>query len=127
MPAWSKAALEKKDHSLKALWPCNYVWFSGRGSHFAALSALKDILQDLSHEEISFLMKKGIMNSQMLTPAINGVFKGPDIAAMARTLVNGISRPGLLLKLNRANSVGKRFFGIIVIIPGNGIQKEFGG
>lgn len=122
-----KAALEKKDCSLKALWPCNYVWYSGRGSHFAALSALKDILQDLSHDEISFLMKKGIMNSQMLTPAINGVFKGPDIAAMARTLVNGISRPRLLLKLNRANSVGEKIFRHYRDYPRKWDQKAFYG
>ncbi len=105
-----QAALKKNDCSVKSLWPCNYVWFSGRGSHFAALSALKDILQDLSHEEISFLMKKGIMNSKTLTPAINGVFAAPDISDISRTLTSGFSRPGLLMKLNRANSIGKKIF-----------------
>ncbi|MGM0403762.1 MAG: NAD(P)/FAD-dependent oxidoreductase [Thermodesulfobacteriota bacterium] len=104
------AALKKNDCSIKALWPYNYVWFSGRGSHFAALSALKDILQDLSHEEISFLMQKGIMNSKTLTPAINGVFAAPDISDIFRTLANGFSRPGLLMKLNRANSIGRKIF-----------------
>ena len=105
-----EAALRKKDCSLKALWPCNYVWFSGRGSHFAALSALKDILQTLSHEEVSFLMRKGIMNTTTLTPAINGVFEAPAFSEMAATLAKGFYRPGLLMKLNRANSVGKKIF-----------------
>ena len=105
-----QAALKKNDCSLKSLWPCNYVWFSGRGSHFAALAALKDILQDLSHEEISFLMKKGIMNSKTLTPAINGVFAAPDLSDIFNTLANGFYRPGLLMKLNRANSIGKKVF-----------------
>lgn len=104
------AALKKNDCSISALWPCNYVWFSGRGSHFGALSALKDVLQDLSHEEISFLMKKGIMNSKTLSPAINGVFAAPDMSDMARTLANGFYRPGLLLKLNRANGIGQKIF-----------------
>jgi digeranylgeranylglycerophospholipid reductase len=105
-----KAALDKRDLSLDALWPCNYVWYSGRGSHFAALSALKDILQDLTHEEISFLMEKGIMNSQMLTPAINGVFRTPEFSEIVGTIAKGISRPGLLLKLNKANTLGKKIF-----------------
>jgi digeranylgeranylglycerophospholipid reductase len=121
-----KAALDRKDHSLAALWPCNYVWFSGRGSQFAALSALKEILQDLSHEEISFLMRNGIMTSQMLTPAINGVFKAPDLSTKARTLARGFSRPGLLLKLNRANSIGEKIFRHYRDYPQKWDPKSFG-
>lgn len=104
------AALQKGDCSIRALWPCNYVWFSGRGSHFAALSAIKDVLQKLSHEQVSFLMEKGIMNSKMLTPALNGVFEAPELRDMALSAASGFSRPGLLLKLSRANHIGKKIF-----------------
>jgi digeranylgeranylglycerophospholipid reductase len=105
-----KTALDNGGCTLGALWPYNRNWFFNRGCHFAALSALKEILQDLSHEEISFLMKKDIMSGQMLTPTINGVFQAPDLPTMTKTLVNGISRPSLLMRLNKATALGKRIF-----------------
>ena len=104
------AALEKQDAAMKAMWPYNYVWFSGRGSHFAALSALTAVLRKFTHEDISFLMKKGIMNTQLLTPAINGVFETPGARDMLTSAASGIKRPGLLLKLNKATTTGKKIF-----------------
>ncbi len=103
-----EAALKRGDFSIKALWPVNYVWFSGRGSHFAALCAVKDLLQALSHEEISFLMNKGIMNRRTLSPAINGVFDPPSAKESLRAAGAGILRPGLLLKIARANLLGAK-------------------
>jgi digeranylgeranylglycerophospholipid reductase len=105
-----QAALKRGACTLDALWPYNFEWFSGCGSHFAALAALKEILQDLSHEDITFLMKKDIMSGEMLTPTINGVFEAPDLPTMVKTLINGISRPGLLMKLNRATTFGRKIF-----------------
>ena len=105
-----KSALKSGGCSLEALWPYNFGWFSRRGNHFAALSALKEILQDLSHDEISFLMKKDIMSGEMLTPTINGIFEVPDLPTMIKTLVNGITRPGLLMKLNKATTMGKKIY-----------------
>ncbi len=105
-----EAAVKRGDCSIKALWPVNYVWFSGRGSHFAALCAVKDLLQALSHEEISFLMKKGIMNRRTLSSAINGVFDPPGTGESLRAAGAGITRPGLLLKIARANRLGAKIF-----------------
>lgn len=105
-----KTAMASGACTLQALWPYNHSWFINRGCHFAALSALKEILQDLTHEEITFLMKKDIMSGKMLTPTINGVFEPPDPLTMAKTLTNGISRPMLLMKLNKATMLGKKIF-----------------
>ncbi|MBS3759675.1 MAG: NAD(P)/FAD-dependent oxidoreductase [Desulfobacterales bacterium] len=105
-----KAALEGGGCTLESLWPYNRQWFINRGCHFAALSALKDVLQDLTHEEIAFLMKKDIMSDELLAPTINGVFETPDLYAMAKTLFSGISRPTLLMKLNRATTLGRKIF-----------------
>ncbi len=94
------------------LWGYNRMWFGGpgRGKHFAALAALKEILQDLSHAELAFLMRQDILSGEMLTPSINGIFEVPDIKATLNTLIRGISRPGLLLQLNRATAMGKKIF-----------------
>ncbi len=105
----ARAAREGRN-DIAALWPYNWKWFaeSGRGAHYAALNALRNILQDLSHEDISFLFRKDIMNSEMLTASINGTFLPPDLKIMALTLARGISRPGLLLRLNKATAVGTK-------------------
>jgi len=79
-----------------------------RGAHYAALNALRNIVQDLSHEDISFLFRKDILNGEMLTASINGTFMVPDLKTMVLTLARGISRPGLLLKLNKATTVGTK-------------------
>ena len=105
-------ALEQENTRIDALWGYNRKWFGGpgRGNHFAALAALKEILQDLSHEELAFLMRQDILSGEMLTPSINGIFEVPDIKATLKTLRRGISRPGLLLQLNRATTMGKKIF-----------------
>jgi digeranylgeranylglycerophospholipid reductase len=106
------AALEQNNTRIDALWPYNRMWFGGpgRGNHFAALAALKEILQDLNHAELAFLMRQDILSGEMLTPSINGIFEVPDINATLKTLIRGISRPGLLLQLNRATTMGKKIF-----------------
>ena len=105
-------ALEQGRTRIDALWGYNCMWFGGpgRGKHFAALAALKEILQDLSHAELAFLMRQDILSGEMLTPSINGIFEVPDIKTTLNTLIRGISRPGLLLQLNRATTVGKKIF-----------------
>jgi len=106
------AALKNGDTSIGALWPYNRKWFAGpgRGNHFAALAGLKEILQTLTHEELAFLMRKDILSGEMLTPSINGIFYEPDLMTTLRTLIRGISRPGLLMQLNRATTMGKKIF-----------------
>ena len=105
----ARAAQEGRN-DIAALWPYNWKWFveSGRGAHYAALNALRNIVQDLSHDDISFLFRKDILNGEMLTASINGTFMLPDLKTMALTLARGISRPGLLLKLNKATTVGTK-------------------
>jgi len=103
-------AAQEGKNDIAALWPYNWKWFveSGRGAHYAALNALRNILQDLSHEDISFLFRKDILNGEMLTASINGTFMLPDLKTMALTLARGITRPGLLLQLNKATTLGTK-------------------
>lgn len=105
-------ALAAGDNTIAALWPYNRTWFTGpgRGDHFAALSALKMILQTLTHEDLTFLMRQDILSGEMLTPSINGIFFQPDLKTAVKTVVRGISRPRLLLQLNKATTMGKQIF-----------------
>jgi len=103
-----------------ALWEYNSKWFScsKRGAHYAGLNALRNILQDLTHEEISFLFRQDILSSEMLTNSINGVFTLPDLQTMVKTLAYGITRPGILLKLNAATTAGTKIFKHYMAYPG---------
>jgi len=97
---------------IASLWSYNHGWFveSARGAHYAGLTALRNSLQNLTHEEISFLFRKDIFSGEMLTPSINGIFRVPDLKTTVATLIKGFTRPGLLLKLNTAISMGTRIF-----------------
>jgi len=106
------AAASTGKNDCAALWEYNWKWFvdSKRGANYAALTALRNILQDLTHDDISFLFRKDILNDAMLTDSINGIFTLPDLPTMLKTLVGGINRPGLLLKLNAATTAGTKIF-----------------
>jgi flavin-dependent dehydrogenase len=113
------AAALKGSNGCDALWDYNWKWFAGsrRGANYAGLTALRNILQDLTHEDISFLFRKDILDNTMLTNSINGIFTVPDLARMLKTLAGGITRPGLLLKLNAATNAGVGIFRHYLAFP----------
>jgi flavin-dependent dehydrogenase len=106
------AAASKRKNDCDALWAYNWQWFVGsrRGANYAGLTALRNILQDLTHDDISFLFRKDILSNEMLTDSINGIFTLPDLTTKVKTLIGGITRPGLLLKLNAATTAGTKIF-----------------
>jgi len=106
------AAASQGKNDCAALWEYNRKWFvdSKRGANYAALTALRNILQDLTHDDISFLFRKDILSDAMLTDSINGIFTLPDLPTMMKTLAGGITRPGLLLKLNAATTAGTKIY-----------------
>ena len=105
-------AAESGRSDIAALYPYSYGWFveSGRGASYAALTALRNSLQTLSHGEISYLFRKDILDTQMLTASINGSFLEPGLADTVKALVRGITRPGILMKLNGAISIGRKIY-----------------
>lgn len=100
------------DTSIAALWSYNHKWYvrSCRGANYAALTALRNILQKLPQEENSFLFRKDVFSGEMLTASINGIFQMPDLSLMIKTLVGCISKPGLLLTLNKATTIGTKLY-----------------
>ncbi len=96
--------------NIESLWSYNHKWYvqSGRGSNYAALTALRNILQKLPQDDNSFLFNKDVFSGEMLTASINGIFRIPDLSMMVKTLVGCISKPGLLLTLNKATTIGTK-------------------
>lgn len=105
-------ALEKGRTDIDTLWSYNFDWFvnSGRGCNYAALTAIRNILQGVSNEDNAYLFRKDIFSEEMLTASINGIFLQPTLPVMIKTLLGCIGRPGLLLKLNRATTIGTKLY-----------------
>ncbi len=105
-----EASADKGKADISTLWGLNKAFYldNPRGSHIAALSALRVILQTLTHEELNFLFKKDIMDEASLESAINGIYVKPSLRQMIKTLTQGIIRPSTLATLSRAASEGNR-------------------
>ncbi|MFH2131237.1 MAG: NAD(P)/FAD-dependent oxidoreductase [bacterium] len=106
-----RAAAEGKT-DIAALWPYNLDWVvgSGRGANYAALTALRSILQKLPEESNAFLFKKDVFSGEMLTQSINGLFQAPTLPLMVKTFVRCLTRPGLLMQLNKATTLGTALY-----------------
>ncbi len=61
----------------------------------------------------------------MLTDSINGIFTLPDLPTMVKTLVGGITRPGLLFKLNAATTAGTKIFKHYLAYPQKWNEAKF--
>ncbi|PKL18117.1 MAG: hypothetical protein CVV49_07685 [Spirochaetae bacterium HGW-Spirochaetae-5] len=105
-----EASANKGRADISTLWGLNKAFYldNTRGSHIAALSALRVILQTLTHEELNFLFNKDIMDEASLESAINGVYVKPSLRQMIKTLTRGITHPSTLATLSRANSEGNK-------------------
>lgn len=124
----SKAAEEQRN-DVGALWPINGKFYgkSNRGKSFAALSALRVMLQALSHSELDYLFKKNLLDASTLENAINGLFVPPGFIKTIRAL-SGIGRPALLLKLNKAVSTAVKIYKHYDEYPGkwdNALYEEW--
>jgi len=105
-----ESSVKKGKADISTLWGLNKAFYldNPRGSNIAALSALRVILQTLSHEELNFLFNKDIMDEASLESAINGVYVKPSLQQMIKTLTRGITHPSTLATLSRANSEGNK-------------------
>ena len=106
-----EAARENRS-DLEKLWEFNKIFYldHDRGPSLAALSALRVALQDLGHDDLSFLMRRGIMDRETLEAAVNGSFVPPGPATKFSSLFRGLAKPSLLLKLNQVVSTSTKIY-----------------
>ncbi len=108
-PVIVAAAMENRN-DISKLWEINVKFYlnSPRGANYAALSGLRAVLQQLSHEDLDYLFRRDIMDRQVLQDAVNGIFTPPAPVTMAKTLLKGFTRPGILMQLSRATNTGTK-------------------
>lgn len=106
-----EAALESRC-DLEKLWEFNKIFYRDhdRGPSLAALSALRIALQDLGHDDLSFLMRREIMDRETLEAAVNGRFVPPGLRTKLSSLLRGLAKPSLLLKLNQVVSTSTKIY-----------------
>jgi flavin-dependent dehydrogenase len=108
-PVIAEAAMENRN-DINKLWEINTKFYlnSSRGGNFAALTGLRSILQNLSHDDLDFLYRKDIMDRSTLQDTINGIFTPPKPLTLLKTLVRGFTRPDILLRLSKATGMGTK-------------------
>lgn len=114
----SEAAAEGRSDLLR-LWPVNVKFFltDQRGVSFAALSSLRAMLQNLTHDELDFLFVNDLLDADTLQDAVNGRFKPPGLQKKIRALTGGIKKLNLLLKLNQAVSTAASLYNHYLAYP----------
>lgn len=106
------AAAREGRHDLAKLWDINKKFYldHDRGASFAALSALRTALQDLGHDNLNFLLRKDIMDRETLENAVNGIFNPPRLETKIKSLLRGLFKPSVLLKLNKAVATSTKIY-----------------
>ena len=114
----SEAAAEGRN-DLQRLWPVNVKFFltDQRGASFAALSSLRVMLQNLTHDELDFLFVNDLLDADTLQDAVNGRFKPPGLQKKIRALTGGLKNINLLLKLNKAVSAAASLYNHYLAYP----------
>jgi len=105
-------AAKEQRHDLEKLWAINTRFFrqSRRGTSFAALSRLREMLQALTHSELDFLFANDLLDAKTLENAVNGIFVPPGLPKKIKSLLAGFPKIDLLLKLNAAISSASRVY-----------------
>ncbi len=106
----AEAAAEQRN-DLEKLWAINAGFYleSERGASFAALSALRQVLQTLSHDELDFLFLKDLLDAETLQNAVNGIFRPPGAGRMVKA-VGALGKFPLLIRLNSAVSTATKIY-----------------
>jgi digeranylgeranylglycerophospholipid reductase len=104
----AKVAVARNDTSAKRLWNYNVRYLSGFGSRLASLEIFRRLLQSVSDEDMDFGFEKRILEANDLMTANRGDGISLSINEKMKRLGRGISRIGLLLKIQKASKIMKR-------------------
>ncbi len=122
-------AAKEQRNDIGILWGINKKFYcdSNRGKSFAALSALRTMLQTFSHDELDYLFIKNLLDTGTLQNAINGRFEPPGLLKTIKAL-SGIGRLSLLLKLNKVVNTAVKIYKHYNEYPGywdNALYEEW--
>ena len=107
----AEAARERRN-DLAKLWDFNSYFYrpGGRGSHLAALAAVRIMLQNISQQEINDLYHYDLLKSVVLEKMVKGEFYLPNALDRIKALFRGAFCPKLLVKLSRLMKLAFEIF-----------------
>lgn len=103
-------ALSKKDFSVDALWSYQANFMRTRGAVLAALDALRIALQNVSEEEIGWLMKKGILGKPAFVRLLEILPPKLEFSEFLKAALGALSRTKLIILLSQSSSMTKKVF-----------------
>ena len=104
----AKVAVARNDTSAKRLWNYNVRYLSGFGSRLASLEIFRRLLQSVSDEDMDFGFKRHILEANDLMAANRGDGISLGITEKMKRLGRGISKLGMLMKIQKASKVMKK-------------------
>jgi len=100
-------AVSHKRFGADALWSYNASFMRSRGAVLASLDALRVALQNISEEEIGWLMTKGVLGKPALWRSLAILPPKLEASELMRALVGGLSRTRLIVKLSQASMAAR--------------------
>lgn len=103
-------AVKRKEVSIDSLWDYQVRFMKKRGKHYAALDMMRRQFLLFSEEEISFLIKKGILSKTDFQNIIHAKYTIINPFKMVVSMFKGITRLKLMLKMGKASMMANRVY-----------------
>lgn len=103
-------ALAKKDYSTETLWSYTANFMRTRGAVLAALDALRSALQNVSEEEIGWLIKKEILGKPAFVRSLGILPPKLEFSEFLRAALGALSRTKLIVLLSQSSSMATKVF-----------------
>jgi flavin-dependent dehydrogenase len=104
----AKEAIARRNLSAEGLWPYNTRYLANFGRRLASLEIFRRLLQSVSDEELNFGFEKRILKSKDLMSANRGDGLSLSAFEKLRRVKRGISKIGLLRKVQKASKLMKK-------------------
>jgi len=103
-------SLASKKFGIDTLWSYNAKFMRSRGAALASLDALRRALQNVSEEEIGWLLKKGVLGRPALTRSLEILPPKLEISELVSAALGALSRTKLMVLLAQSSSAARDVF-----------------
>ena len=118
-------AVSHKRFGADALWSYNAGFMRSRGAVLASLDAMRIALQDISEEEIGWLMKRGVLGKPALWRSLAILPPKLELSELVKALLCSLSRTRLMVKLSQASWAARDAFEHYRRYPASYDPEEF--
>ncbi|MHA1303667.1 MAG: NAD(P)/FAD-dependent oxidoreductase [Candidatus Heimdallarchaeaceae archaeon] len=103
-------ALQRKEVSIDRLWEYQTRFIKERGKDLAALDAMRRVMLGFTEEELSLMIKKGIISKRDLENIIHGKYPKQTLIDLIIKFFRGIRQIRMLLKLSKGLRIADKIY-----------------